>query len=123
MSSEDVSVDPAALERSGAAEFLHPWPGCKNPKRPDDPPAGVASSAGCANFRLRKGGIGSTSNCRRSVLLGYGTMASNQLPHAILPDESIGTENSLDAMFSADHPIISVGVGCDRGVAVVDANF
>jgi hypothetical protein len=50
-------------------------------------------------------------------------MAGNQLPHAVLPDKSIGTEDSLDAVFAADHSVISIGIGRDRGVVVVDADF
>jgi hypothetical protein len=68
-------------------------------------------------------GLGSTSNYRRSVLLGYGTMSGNQLPHAVLPNQSIGTEDSLDSVFAPDHSIISVGIGSDGGVVVVDADF
>jgi hypothetical protein len=56
------------------------------------------------------------------LLLGYGTMTGNQLPHAVLSDESIGTEDSLDAVFPSNHCIISVGIGSDRGVVVVDAD-
>ena len=58
--------------------------------------------------RFRSGcetwGLGSTSNYCRPVLLGYGTMAGNQLPHAVLPDESIGTKYSLDAVFARTIP-------------------
>ena len=71
----------------------------------------------------KSGTLASTSNYCRPVLLGYGTMAGNQLPHAVLPDESIGTKYSLDAVFAPDHSIISIGIGRDRGVVVVDADF
>jgi hypothetical protein len=57
------------------------------------------------------------------LLLGYGTMTGNQLPHAVLPNKSIGTEDSLDAVFAPDHSIVSIGIRCDRGVVVVDADF
>ena len=50
-------------------------------------------------------------------------MAGNQLPHAVLPDESIGTKYSFDAVFAADHAIVSIGICRDRGVVVVDADF
>src|SRR6266536_5167142 len=85
----------------------------------------VRFRAQCPRFRswCEKWGLGSTSNYRRSVLLGYGTMAGNQFPHAVLPDESIGTKYSLDAVFAPDHSIISIGIGRNRGVVVVDADF
>src|SRR5947209_5460803 len=57
------------------------------------------------------------------LLLGYGTMTGNQLPHAVLPNKRIGTEDSLDAVFAPDHCIISIGIGSDRGVVVVDSDF
>ena len=75
-------------------------------------------AAGCETW-----GLGSTSNYCRPVLLGYGTMAGNQLPHAVLPDESIGTKYSFDAVFAADHAIVSIGICRDRGVVVVDADL
>jgi len=50
-------------------------------------------------------------------------MAGNQLPHAVLPDESIGTKYSLDAVFAPDHSIVSIGIRCDGGVVVVDADL
>src|SRR5216683_125900 len=83
------------------------------------------SPSKCPGFRTCREtwGTGSTSNYCRPVLLGYGTMAGNLFPHAVLPDESIGTEHSLDAVFAPDHSIISIGIGRDRGVVVVDADF
>src|SRR5579864_1070209 len=57
------------------------------------------------------------------VLLGHGTVTGNLFPHAVLPDESIGTEHSLDAVFAPDHSIIGIGISRDRGVVVVDADF
>ena len=50
-------------------------------------------------------------------------MTGNQLPHAVLPDESIGTKYGLDAVFAPDHSIVSIGIGRDRGVVVVDADL
>src|SRR6266481_6449131 len=72
----------------------------------------VRFRAQCPRFRngCEKWGLGSTSNYCRPVLLGYGTMAGNLFPHAVLPDESIGTEHSLDAVFAPDHSIISIGI-------------
>jgi hypothetical protein len=67
------------------------------------------------------GAVGSTSDHRRSVLLGYETMSGNQLPHVILPNQSIGTEDGLYAVFAPDHSIISVGIGSGGGVVVVNA--
>ena len=37
-------------------------------------------------------------------------MAGNQLAYAVLPDESIGTKYSLDAVFAPDHSIVSIGM-------------
>ena len=50
-------------------------------------------------------------------------MTGNQLPHAVLPNKRIGTEDSLDAVFAPDHSIITIGIGRDRRVVVIDANF
>src|SRR5438094_10480927 len=85
----------------------------------------VRFRAQCPSLRTlcEKWGLGSTSNYCRSVLSGYGTMAGNQLPHAVLPDKNIGTKYSLGAVFAPDHSIISIGIGRDRSVVVVDADF
>ncbi|SRR6266536_2056704 len=41
----------------------------------------------------------------------------------LLSDKSIGAEDSLDVVFAADHSVISVRVGRDRGAVVVDADL
>src|SRR6201987_865297 len=80
--------------------------------------------AQCPSFAAdAKPGALATRRTAASVLLGYGTVTGNLFPHAVLPDESIGTEHSLDAVFAPDHSIISIGIGRDRGVVVVDADF
>ena len=60
---------------------------------------------------------------RSPSLLGYGTVACDFFPHTVLPDKSIGVKDSLDAVFSANYSIISVRVGRDGGIIVVDTDF
>jgi hypothetical protein len=50
-------------------------------------------------------------------------MACNFFPHTILADKSIGAEDSLGAVFAADHSAISVRVGRDRGIIIVDTDL
>jgi hypothetical protein len=50
-------------------------------------------------------------------------MACNFFPRTIPADKSIGAEDSLGAVFATDHSLISVRVGRDRGVVIVDTDL
>jgi hypothetical protein len=60
---------------------------------------------------------------RPLILLGrYRAVACNFFPCTVLQDKGVGAKDGLDAVFAADHCIVGVRVGGNRGAAI-EANF
>jgi hypothetical protein len=56
-------------------------------------------------------------------LLGDRAMACDFFPYPVLSNKSIGAKDGLNAVFATDHSIIGIGIGRNRSVIVIDADF
>ena len=55
-------------------------------------------------------------------LLGYRTMACDFFPYTILSNKSVGTKDSLNAVFATYHPIVGISIGRNGSVIVINAD-